>query len=212
MIVAIFLVILTLLAIYANQFIRKHNVKIYIAAVVISIVSFIFRDKAPALPFVKGFLGLSFFYIVMLTGALKNKSKLRLKFMGVRREYSIIGFIVATPHALNYLMEWLNATRSLEWFGLIVFVLMIPLFITSFATIRKKMKNKTWKLLQSAAYLIYVLLFVHLILNYTKTINLILYIIILGTYFVMKIIYEINKYKTKKTKQVKEISEEPLKQ
>lgn len=204
MIAAIFLVILTVLAVYAGPFIRKHNVVIYVGALLLSVLAFMLRDKAFTLPFVKGFLGLSFFYIVMITGALKNKSKLRIKLMGVRREYSIVGFIVITPHALNYTLLWLNGSRSIEWFGLIAFTLMIPLFITSFVKIRKLMKNKTWKLLQSLAYIIYLVLFIHLMINYTKTINLILYLVMFITYFGLKIIYEVNKYKQKKLKSAKQ--------
>jgi len=196
-IVLAFLIILTTLALYRGKFIRKHNVKIYILAVVVSILAFIFKDKFFTEPIMQGFLGLSFFYIVMITGAIDKKHKFRAKLMGVRREYSIIGFIVITPHALNYTIQGLDGTRSLEWFGIISFVLMLPLFITSFLKIRKLMKAKTWNLIQSAAYVIYLLLFIHLILNYTKTINLVLYILIFGVYFVMKIIYEVKKLNTK---------------
>lgn len=200
MIVLAFLIILTILAMYAGKFIRKHNVKIYIVAVIISILAFILKDKAFTTPIMQGFLGLSFFYIVMITGAIDKKHKIKAKLMGLRREFSIIGFIVISPHALNYTLQGLNGTRSLEWFGLISFVLMIPLFVTSFLKIRKKMKPKTWNLIQSAAYIIYLLLFIHLILNYTKTINLVLYVAIFGFYFVLKIIYEIKKIRTKKYK------------
>lgn len=200
MIVLAFLIILTILAMYAGKFIRKHNVKIYIVAVIISILAFILKDKAFTTPIMQGFLGLSFFYIVMITGAIDKKHKIKAKLMGLRREFSIIGFIVISPHALNYTLQGLNGTRSLEWFGLISFVLMIPLFVTSFLKIRKKMKPKTWNLIQSAAYIIYLLLFIHLILNYTQTINLVLYVAIFGFYFVLKIIYEIKKIRTKKYK------------
>lgn len=199
MIVLAFLILLTILAIYASKFIRKHNVKIYIFLTILSILAFIFKDVAITTPIMQGFLGLSFFYVVMITGAIDKKYKIKAKFMGLRREYSIIGFIVITPHALNYTLEGLNGTRSLEWFGIISFVLMIPLFITSFLIIRKKMKPKTWNLIQSAAYIIYILLFIHLILNYTQKINLILYLVIFLFYFVLKFIYEIKKYKHKKT-------------
>ncbi|MBN2268931.1 MAG: ferric reductase-like transmembrane domain-containing protein [Acholeplasmataceae bacterium] len=201
MVVLVFLMILTILALYAGKFIRMHNVKIYILAAIISVLAFIFKDKIFTEPIMGGFLGLSFFYIVMITGAIDKIHKIKAKFMGLRREYSIIGFIAISPHALNYTLQGLNGTRALEWFGIISFVLMIPLFITSFLTIRKKMKAKTWNLIQSAAYMIYLLLFIHLILNYSKTINLVLYILIFGFYFVMKTIYEIKKYKTKKSKQ-----------
>lgn len=207
MIVAIFLVVFTLLAYFANPFIRKHNILLYIMAVVISALAFIFKDFVLMMPIIKGFLGLSLFYIVMITGTLKNKSKLKIKLMGVRREYSIIGFIVLIPHALDHVLKLINGTNLTEWFGFAAFVLMIPLFITSFLIIRKKMKNKTWRVLQSLAYIIYILFFVHLIINYTKTINLVLYVIIFTLYFVMKIIYEINKYRTKKKKEAVQSTE-----
>jgi len=188
MIVVLFLVILTLLAIYANPFIRKHNTKIYLAATLLSILAFIFRDKPITTPFIQGFLGLSFFYIVMITGAIDKKYKIKSKFVTLRKEYSIIGFIVITPHALNYTIQGLDGTRSLEWFGLISFLLMVPLFITSFIKIRKKMSSKTWYKIQSLAYIIYLLLFIHLILNYTQTINLVLYLFLFILYFVLKTI------------------------
>lgn len=200
MIVAAFLILLTLLAIYANKLIRKHNVKLYILALVLSVLSFIFKDHNLAIPFMKGFLGLSFFYIVMITGALKNKSKLRNKLMGIRREYSILGFIVVSPHALHYILLALDGTRALEWYGFIAFLIMIPLFVTSFLSVRKKMKFSHWKLLQKTAYVVYLLLFIHLILHYSKPINLVLYLIIFIFYFVMKFIFELNKYKQKKEK------------
>ena len=188
MIVVLFLVILTLLAIYANPFIRKHNTKIYIVATLLAILAFIFKDKPIATPFIHGFLGLSFFYIVMITGAIDKKYKIKSKFVTLRKEYSIIGFIVITPHALNYTIQGLDGTRSLEWFGLISFLLMVPLFITSFIKIRKKMTSKTWYKIQSLAYIIYLLLFIHLILNYTQTINLVLYLFLFILYFVLKTI------------------------
>lgn len=202
MIVLVFLILLTVLAYFAGKFIRKHNVKVYMVAAIVSVLAFIFKDKAFTTPIMQGFLGLSFFYIVMITGAIDKKYKIRAKFAGLRREYSIIGFIVITPHALNYMLQGLNGTIDLEWFGIISFVLMIPLFVTSFLTIRKKMKAKTWNLIQSAAYIIYLLLFVHLILNYTQKINLILYLVIFIFYFVMKAIYEIKKYTIKRNKRL----------
>ena len=194
MIVLVFLILLTIAAVYFGKFVRKQNIKIYILATILAILAFIFKDMAFALPFIQGFLGLSFFYLVMVTGAIKKTNKIRIKLMGVRREYSIIGFIVIAPHALNYTIQGLDGTRQLEWFGLIAFSLMIPLFITSFVKIRKTMKAVTWNRLQSIAYIIYILLFIHLILNYTKTINLVLYLVIFGFYFISKIIFEFKKY------------------
>jgi DMSO/TMAO reductase YedYZ heme-binding membrane subunit len=206
MIVLVFLILLTLLAFYWDKQMRKHNVKIYIAATLLSILAFILKEKAFTEPFIQGFLGLSFFYLVMVTGALKKSSKLRLKLTGVRREYSILGFITITPHALNYTLEWINGERSLALLGFSAFIIMIPLFVTSFVSIRRKMKAKTWNLIQSAAYIIYLLLFIHLILNYTKTINLVLYIVIFSYYIVMKIVYEYKRFKVKQLKAKNKLS------
>lgn len=198
MILLIFIILLTLLAIYADKWIRKHNVLIYMGATLFSIVIFVFKDTLFMTPFMKGFLGLAFFYIVMIAGAIDKKYKIRAKLIGLRREYSIIGFIVIVPHALNNVLLGIKGDISLEWLGIISFALMIPLFFTSFLVIRKKMKPKNWKLLQSLAYIIYILLFIHLILNYSQRINLIIYILVFGIYFISKIIFEIKKVKERK--------------
>ena len=88
-----FIVVLTLLAVYQGKNIRKHNVKIYIAITIISVIAFALRYKVKITePLTQGYLGFSFLYIVMFTGALKKKSKLQKKLMAIRREYSIIGF------------------------------------------------------------------------------------------------------------------------
>lgn len=203
MIVAIFLVILTLLALYANRFIKTHSIMLFVLATAISVVAFIFKDHPLAVPFVKGFLGLSLFYIVMLTGALKAKSKLRIKFMSLRKEYSIIGFIVVSPHALFHILQWLSRNSNIAWFGLTSFLLMVPLFITSFTVIRKKMKHKSWKSLQKLAYVVYLLLFIHLILNFTKPINLVLYLGMFIAYIILKFLFELDLYKNKKPRQIK---------
>jgi DMSO/TMAO reductase YedYZ heme-binding membrane subunit len=204
MIVAIFAVLLTLAAMYGGKFIRKHNVKIYIVFTVVSVVMFVLQGKAFATPFIQGFLGLSFYYLVMVTGALKKGSKLQKNLMGLRREFSILGFITILPHATKYLLEWLNGDIKFPIFGVIGFVLMIPLFITSFQSIRKHMTQKSWKRLQSVAYVIYILLFIHLIINYTEKINLILYLVLFVSYFIMKITFEIKKLKEKQIKEAKQ--------
>lgn len=198
MIVAIFIVIFGLLAIYFGKFIRQKRIILYVVMTILSVISFLFQDIALTTPIIQGFLGLGLFYLVMIAGALKQKSNLRNKLIGVRREYSILGFIAILPHALKYTLEWLNGERTFVIFGSIAFLIMIPLFITSFVSVRKKMKAKTWNQIQSAAYVIYLLLFVHLILNYTKVINLVLYVIIFSLYIVLKLVYEIKKIKLKK--------------
>ena len=199
MIVVIFVALLTLLAVYKGKWVRKQNLKLYIGAIVLGIIAFLLEDKVKLFePFVQGFLGLSFFYIVMMTGALKKKSKLRIKYAGIRREYSILGFIFITPHALKYFVEYLNGEIALEWWGVATYLVMLPLFITSFMVIRKKMSRNAWVYLQKLAYVSYITLFIHLILNASNTPNLVVYLLLFVPYISMKIYREILEYTSKK--------------
>ncbi|AIO18497.1 Sulfoxide reductase heme-binding subunit YedZ [Candidatus Izimaplasma bacterium HR1] len=193
-----FILILSVLAIYKGNFIRKHNVKLYIGAIIFGIIVFALRNKVQITePFNQGYLGLSFLYIVMMTGALRNKSNLRKKLMSVRREYSIIGFILVSPHALKYIVEFLQGVRSFEWLGVIPYAIMIPLFITSFMIVRKKFSFATWKKLQQFAYIVYILIFVHLIIV-AKMPNLLVYIVLFVPYIVVKLKKEYLIFKSKK--------------
>lgn len=202
MIVVGFLAIFTLLSFYAGAWVRKHSSWLYLGALALAILAFIVRDHPLVLPIMQGFVGLSLFYLVMMAGALPTKFSLRRTLMGVRKEYSILGTILITPHALHYLLQALQGVREVPWFGVIAFFFMIPLFITSFVRIRKKMKPKHWKMLQSLAYLIYLLLFIHLILNYTKVINLVLYLMLFLGYFGCKAVYEIQRFRLKQAKRL----------
>lgn len=198
MIILLFATLLILLAVFKGKFIRKHNLKIYIGSTVFAIIVFIFQGKIQLFdPFIQGFVGLSIFYVVMLNGALKDKSKLRIKLFGIRREYSIIGFILITPHATKYLLEWLQGDISFPLWGVIGYGIMIPLFITSFYSVRKKMSRYAWVALQKFAYLSYIALFIHLISN-AKMPNLVVYLVLFIGYFILKIYYEIVKYMRKR--------------
>ena len=110
MITVPFILVFTILAYFQGKFIRKHNVKLYLIFTILSVGAFVLRYKLPLTePFNQGYIGLSFLYVVMVAGALKDHSRLRKKLMGIRREYSIIGFILITPHGLKYLIEFLQA-------------------------------------------------------------------------------------------------------
>jgi DMSO/TMAO reductase YedYZ heme-binding membrane subunit len=127
----------------------------------------------------------------MLTGAFKKKSTIRIALTSVRKEYSILGFIFITPHVLQGLILFFNNDIVLPIYGVISFIIMIPLFITSFTVIRKKMTYKTWKILQRFAYGSYFLLFIHLIVQ-SEMPNLIVYIVMFALYAILKLNYTIN--------------------
>ncbi len=200
MIPVIIILLLTISAYFMGNIIRKKATYFYIAVFILGVVAFIFRESSIFYFVNQGFLGFGFFYLVMFAGALSNKSKLRKKLVGVRKEFSILGFLSITPHAIGKLALILSGDIAFAWFGIATFVLMIPLFITSFTYIRKRMTYKSWKKLQSIAYLVYSLVLIHLIINYTQRSALILYIVLFAVYFIFKFIYEFKKYKSKLNK------------
>jgi DMSO/TMAO reductase YedYZ heme-binding membrane subunit len=191
-----FIIIFTILAYKFSKQIRRYSVFLFILALLISIVAFLNGNIPFFKPITQGYIGLALFYIVMITGAL-NKNKLRIELSKVRKEYSILGFILITPHAFKYLLMYLSNDISIPIFGIIVYVIMIPLFITSFTLIRKQFTYQNWKKLQSLSYIVYILLFVHLI-NVRSTLepmNVVLYIILFIVYFVLKLKYEMKRRK-----------------
>jgi len=192
---------LTVAGIFLGKGIRKYSVTLYILALVLSIASFFLLDKVKVMEmFVHGFVGLTFLYIVMITGVLKKKSYLSKKFISIRKEYSILGFIFLLPHATTYILELFGDFTQIDHLiGLIAFIIMIPLFYTSFSIIRKKYKFPAWKKLHRWSYLAYILIFVHLLLV-AEGRNLIIYIIIFIPYLGLK---SWNEYKVIKNKKEK---------
>lgn len=199
--VAIFAVILAVLGYFFGKEIRKNSFVINIVAVVIGVISILLMDKIPMMDvFIQGILGSSFLFIVMFTGAFKKKSTLSKKFMTIRKEYSILGFIFLLPHLVIYVIDLLGDLNYIEsWIGLIAFIIMIPLFITSFSRFRKKYKFPVWKKLHRWSYLAYALILVHVVLI-AELQDAIVYVVIFTPYFVMKLMKEYKIYNEKKAK------------
>jgi len=126
--------------------------------------------------------------IIMYVGALNVKIPFVKKLMSIRKEISIIsGFPVLThsivrtmgnfPNSLKYFtnnaeyMETARFTNELGLgisnfsfvMGILLVILFVPLWVTSFDWVRKHMNGLQWKKLQRWSYLLYALLFVHAI-------------------------------------------------
>jgi DMSO/TMAO reductase YedYZ heme-binding membrane subunit len=101
----------------------------------------------------------------MYAGAFVQGGYLAKKFMPVRAQLSILGGILAIGHGIALGQNFLkNLDFSVGFLiSLLLLIVMVPLFITSFLFIRKKMKPKTWKRLQQMAYLFYFLTFAHIL-------------------------------------------------
>ena len=151
-----------------------------------------------------GFVPFGIFLVVMFAGTL-NKGVYRKRLFMVRAEYAIIGFILLLPHAIGYIEIYLDEVfpqlLSLsQVMGILSFVIMIPLAITSFQIIRKKFTYKQWKKLHTAAYYAYLAVFIHLLVLNNE--RFLYYLAITIVYVLLKApdIYKIfqKKYQTKR--------------
>lgn len=190
--------ILILIAYVHTKQILKHKFVLYAIAWILVGIVVAFNDLPFLTPFIKGFVGFAFLYVVMIAGALNPRWKLTMRLKSVRTPYSIIGFTILIAHPLSYATEILSRSREIPWFGIAAFLVMIPLFITSYITIRKKMKPATWVKLQKWAYLSYALIFVHLIVNASSVQNRVAAILLFILYISLKLTKEFKHWKSKR--------------
>lgn len=160
--------------------IKKHATLFYIATVIISVLSVLAPKKG--LPFVidylvknilaRGTLAGALFILVMVASVCPA-AKLRGLLLRTRGEMAIIAALLTLIHNISYGKHYfvalftkisdLDAPRIFAAvLSLIMIVLLIPLTLTSFMVIRKKMNPKKWKSLQRLSYLFYGLLFIHI--------------------------------------------------
>ena len=125
--------------------------------------------------------------IIMYIGALNPKNSTIVKrLLSIRKEISIIsGFPILThslvrvtnnlPNALKFFTnnaEYLENTSVVSELGagissfsfvlgVVLLVIFLPLWVTSFDWVRKHMSGANWKKLQKWSYVLYALLFVH---------------------------------------------------
>lgn len=144
-----------IIARYQYKWIHHHQWIVYIATFILAIAGFL----ADIEPIIEGELALGIWALVMVAGAISPLNPYGKALRGIRKELSLIGFILITPHALHYLLAW-----DLEWFGIIAFAIMIPLTIISIDPIRRMMTQKTWKNIQRFAYVVYLSVALHLAL------------------------------------------------
>lgn len=179
--------LLMALAYYLAPQILKYRRQLYVGVWFVLAAIIALRGKPFVTPFVKGFVGFAFFYVVMITGALNPSWKLTKKLRSVRAPYSILGFVLLMSHPLNYVAEVLSKQRDIPYFGVAAFLIMVPLFITSYMAIRKKMKAQSWVKLQRWAYPVYALMLIHLVVNASSPQNRIVAILLFVPYVGLKV-------------------------
>ena len=171
MLLIISLIIVSLFIYFLKDSLKKHAGIYYIGAAVISIAVFLIGFLPMPLflknnilgIFAKGSLGTAMFVAVMYAGALPKGSKLIAPLMKIRGELSITAAILVLCHNFTYGMTYfrmlftktslLSATQlAAAVISLVLIAIMLVLTVTSFPSVRKKMKAKKWKQLQRTAY------------------------------------------------------------
>jgi DMSO/TMAO reductase YedYZ heme-binding membrane subunit len=181
----VFIVLIGVTGYFLSDKILKSKYLLYGVFTFLGVLSIIFRNVPVSLPVNEGFLGFSFFYVVMITGVFNRESQVFKRLYSIRSIFSIIGFIILTPHAVFYFVDKFVNNGLFDIVGLLAYLVMIPLFITSFQKVDKPEVMFKWKKLQRFAYLAYLLIFVHLVLV-SKMPNTVMYIVLFVPYILYK--------------------------
>ena len=184
------IVILTLICSLAffhffGKALKKKPAVLYGICILLSLVS-IFYPREGGIPFLdfffkkimqRGVLAGSLFIWVMLAPVLPKSFSGRKTIYLLRGEMAICASLITLAHNLAFGGKYFGALflgqghiSLMELHAAIVsclmILLLIPLTITSFQTVRRKMQAKTWKKLQNWSYLFYLLLYLHIFFIY----------------------------------------------
>ena len=200
---------------FFGKAVKKKPAVLYGICILLSLVS-IFYPREGGLPFLdfffkkimqRGILAGSLFILVMLAPVLPKSFSGRKTIYLLRGEIAICASLITLAHNLAFGGKYFGALflgqghiSLMELHAAIVsclmILLLIPLTITSFQSIRRKMQAKTWKRLQNWSYLFYLLLYLHIFFIYQGALirgkgeyffTLMLYSFIFGFYGFLRI-------------------------
>ena len=153
--------------------------------------------------FQRGVISTAIFIIVMYLGVFTKHNDITKRLSRIRGEISIIACLMALTHNILYGVRYfVNFFKNPELMPLQVKVasiisimlitLMIPLFITSFKCVRKKMRAKNWKRLQRFSYLFYMLIYIHVMVLFSMDVeknkfSIVVYTLVYVTYLVLRL-------------------------
>ena len=183
------ILLLIFVATNLNKVIKNKFNFFLVIAIAANVYTYFFQSNKDFIN--NGFVGLSFFLIVMYITIFKKSGNFYRKLYPNRGRLSIFGFIFLIPHTINF---FFRDFPTFNWYGFIAYLIMIPLFITSFINIRKKISLKKWRSLHKLAWISYLLTFIHLLIVSS---NVLLYCYIFIPYFILKI-FKYIEYKNKK--------------
>jgi DMSO/TMAO reductase YedYZ heme-binding membrane subunit/uncharacterized protein with FMN-binding domain len=213
----IFIISMVLAALFTascKKLLKRSPVPFYLLAVVISAAVFACTAAGTVFPswfstwiwpvFSRSGFATALWVTVMWAGALPNGSALMKQIMPIRGELSIIAAILTLGHNAAYgrtyflrIAQLPPAQLAASVCSIIMILIMLPLFITSFKTVRRKMKAGSWKKLQRLAYGFYGFLYIHIMLLTVPAvmagrsgylINALVYSVVFLGYFMCRII------------------------
>ncbi|MDO5044826.1 MAG: ferric reductase-like transmembrane domain-containing protein [Coriobacteriia bacterium] len=125
-------------------------------------------------PMRRATIAMGIFFVVMYAGLFTKPSRAKRLLKPMRKELSIIAGILAFAHVYAYnfnyftriFVDKLNPLISFKlalFTGVILTILLILLWLTSFNFIKRKMTRQRWKAIQKWSYLFYALIFVHVL-------------------------------------------------
>lgn len=167
----------------------KKEVLFYIIALIVSVVGAVFYQESWTFYITKGIIGYGFLTVVMFVGVLPNKWTVSRNIKRYRGVFSILAFILISPHAL---LRIFGVMGSVNLYGIAAYVIMVPLTIISFRIIRREINPKDWFTIQKAAYAVYGILFIHLMVVAAWP-DKVVYGILLTLYINNKLIKEFRK-------------------
>ncbi len=176
--------IVMFLCYFFSKGIKKHATLIYIVAILLCVATYYanvngltrglptyFRSYWFG-PLKNGIFPTILLVVVMFLGALEDKSKIRKRLMPIRAELSILACILTVAHVVLCWSHFLQVLPPRVYTasythtvciltGIYACLIMIPLWVTSYTSVRKKMSRPAWVNLQNFAYLVYALIYIH---------------------------------------------------
>lgn len=190
---------------YISSNIKRHNKALYAVSIILAVlITYCELNKlSNTLPnalihaeklIYKGYISTYLFVIVMFMGTMSRKISLTKYFMKIRAELAIIASVLVVPHMYVHGVKLIKALENGKVLttdriiysiaGVVALIIMIPLFITSFNFIKRKLKGGMWKKIQRWSYAFYGLVYVHILFAYlNKKVVDVKAIIILSTVF-----------------------------
>ena len=153
--------------------------------------------------FSRGIFATASFMIVMFLGTITKHNDFSKKLMAIRGEISIMASLLVFSHniifGLRYFPILFTNPSSMPQRQLIasiitifLLLMLIPLFVTSFKTVRRKMKAKSWKNLQKMAYPFFIGIYIHVMVLYSSNwkenmVGVVIYTLIYLAYIILRL-------------------------